>query len=88
MNEIKEILKRIEIYLTDKTAKEDDLSYWLEVFICENYRKIEQFSHDVAEYLNDRVVWEICEQTEPGLEGTNFRKEIEEAYNEILRMML
>lgn len=86
MNKINEILSRIEEYLKNKTLKENDVSLWLECFICDNYDEINNFNHKIATFLNDDVV-DICEQTEPGLEGTNFRKEIEQAYNDLLNML-
>lgn len=85
MDKINTILKNIKNYLLDEKAKEDELSYWLELYICKNHREIKKINPNLARFLNDDVV-DICEQTEPGLEGTNFRKEIEEAYNKILEM--
>lgn len=86
MNKLEKILSSMDEYINNESAKEDELSFWLESYICDHYQEIEKENPLIARYLNDDVV-DICEQTELGLEGTNFRKEIEEAYNEILRMM-
>lgn len=86
MTEIKEILDKINAFLLDKKAEEDELSCWLEFFICDNYNNIQKINQAIARFLNDEVV-DICEQTEPGLEGTNFRKEIKEAYDKLLVML-
>ena len=86
MNELQNILLRIAEFLGDEAAKENDLSLWLEFFICENYETISAISADIARFLNDDIV-DICEQTEPGLEGTQFRKQIADAYYKLLEMV-
>lgn len=86
MNKINEFLSMINNGLKNKQVKEHDFSANIEDFIHNNFWDIEKENHEIAIFLNDDVV-DICEQTEPGLEGTNFRKEIEQAYNDLLKML-
>ena len=86
MNEAKLILQKIQLYLRDRDANEDELSRWLEFYICENYYLIEEYNQRLAMFLNNDVV-DICEQTEPGLEGTGFRQDISVAYDKINSMV-
>lgn len=76
----------IKSSINDKKKSEHDISSKIEDFINDNFWEIDKENHELASFLNDDVL-DICEQTEPGLEGTNFRKEIEEAYNKILEML-
>ncbi|MFP5528397.1 hypothetical protein ACLGL1_08000 [Peptococcus simiae] len=86
MGKLETIIKMMKLAINDIGKPEHEISSKIEDFINDNFWEIEKEHPLIARYLNDDVV-DICEQTEPGLEGTNFRKEIEEAYNEILRMM-
>lgn len=86
MNKIETIIKMIKSSIDDKNKSEHDISSKIEDFINDNFWEIDKENHKLASFLNDDVL-DICEQTEPGLEGTNFRKEIEEAYNKILEML-
>lgn len=87
MGKLETIIKMMKLAINDIGKPEHEISSNIEDFIInDNFWEIEKEDPLIARYLNDDVV-DICEQTEPGLEGTNFRKEIEEAYNEILRMM-
>ncbi|MDU2293818.1 MAG: hypothetical protein E7K64_01270 [Clostridia bacterium] len=86
MGKLETIIKMMKLAINDIGKPEHEISSNIEDFINDNFWEIEKEDPLIARYLNDDVV-DICEQTEPGLEGTNFRKEIEEAYNEILRMM-
>lgn len=72
--------------INDVEKPEHEISSEIEDFINDNFWDIDKENHELASFLNDDVI-DICEQTEPGLEGTNFRKEIKEAYNKILEML-
>lgn len=83
-----EFLNQIKDYVDNKNdLSEYEMSSWIEDFMIENGDEVSKINVEVANFINDRIVCEICEQTEPGLEGTNFRKEIEEAYGKLLNMI-
>lgn len=86
MNKIYELLSIIKNGLKNKQVKEHDFSTSVEDYILDNFWDIKKENYEIAVFLNDDVI-DICEQTEPGLEGTNFRKEIEQAYNDLLNML-
>lgn len=87
MNELEILLHKIKDFTDKKTTlSEDEMSKWIENFMLDNGQMISLAEEEIAQYINDRIVCEICEQTEPGLEGTNFRKEIEETYHQIVEM--
>lgn len=87
MNELKILLHKIKDFTDKKTTlSEHEMSSKIEDFIINNFWKIDKENPKIATFLNDDVL-DICEQTEPGLEGTNFRKEIEEAYHQIVEML-
>lgn len=64
---------------------EHAFSTLIEDYIHDNFWQINEENEDVATYLNDDVL-DICEQTELGLEGTQFRTEVVEAYHKLLKM--
>lgn len=76
----------IESSVNDIKKPEYEISSEIEDFISDNFFEIDKENSEIATFLNDDVI-DICEQTELGLEGTNFRKEIKEAYNKILEML-
>ena len=83
-----EFLNQIKDYVDNKNdLSEYEMSSWIEDFMIENGDEVSKINVEVANFINDRIVCEICEQTEPKLEGTNFRKEIEEAYGKLLNMI-
>lgn len=86
MDKINGLLSIIENGLKNKRATEHDISTNIEDYIHDNFWDIEKENHEIAIFLNDDVI-DICEQTEPELEGTNFKKEIEEAYGKLLNMI-
>lgn len=76
----------MNLTVTDNKIPEHEMSSKIEDFIINNFWEIDKENPKIATFLNDDVL-DICEQTEPGLEGTNFRKEIEEAYHQITEML-
>lgn len=86
MNKLEILLYKIKDFIDKKTTlSEYEMSSKIEDFIIDNFWEIDKENPKIATFLNDDVL-DICEQTEPGLEGTNFRKEIEEAYHQIVEM--
>lgn len=86
MNKLEILLYKIKDFIDKKTTlSEYEMSSKIEDFIIDNFWEIDKENPEIATFLNDDVL-DICEQTEPGLEGTNFRKEIEEAYQQIVEM--
>jgi|GEM_PF-1918338 len=86
MNKIKPLLKLMQRNIEYGYKSEHAFSALIEDYIHENFWQINEENEDVATYLNDDVL-DICEQTEPGLEGTQFRKQIAEAYYKLLEMV-
>lgn len=87
MNKLEILLNIIKDFIDKKTIlSEHEMSSKIEDFIINNFWEIDKENPKIATFLNDDVL-DICEQTEPGLEGTNFRKEIEEAYHQIAEML-
>ncbi|MCI5698465.1 MAG: hypothetical protein MR269_05500 [Clostridiales bacterium] len=86
MKKMEAIIKMLKSSINDKERPEHEISSKIEDFINDNFWDIDKENHELASFLNDDVL-DICEQTEPGLEGTNFRKEIKEAYSKILEML-
>lgn len=64
---------------------EHAFSTLIEDYIHDNFWQINEENEDVATYLNNDVL-DICEQTELGLEGTQFRTQVVEAYHKLLKM--
>lgn len=87
MNELEKLLNKIKGYIDKKNdVSEHEISSKIEDFIVDNFLELEKENQEIAIFLNDDVI-DICEQTEPGLEGTNFRKELVEAYKKIIEML-
>lgn len=86
MNKINNLLKILKNEIEKSNMPEHDFSSEIEDYILDNFWEIEKENHNIAMFLNDDVL-DICEQTETGLENTNFKNEIKEAYKKLLEMI-
>lgn len=86
MYKIIHLLEIMRNGLVDEDVNEHELSSEIEDYIHNNFLDIYKENHEIAIFFNDEVL-DICEQTEPGLEGTKFWKEIVDAYNNIIQIL-
>ena len=86
MEKIRSLLELMQKNIENGYKSEHAFSTLIEDYIHDNFWQINEENEDVATYLNDDVL-DICEQTEPGLEGTQFRKQISDAYYKLLEMV-
>ena len=85
MKKIRSLLELMQKNIENGYKSEHAFSTLIEDYIHDNFWQINEENEDVATYLNDDVL-DICEQTELGLEGTQFRTEVVEAYHKLLKM--
>lgn len=85
MKKIRSLLELMQKNIENGYKSEHAFSTLIEEYIHDNFWQINEENEDVATYLNDDVL-DICEQTELGLEGTQFRTEVVEAYHKLLKM--
>lgn len=80
-------MKKIDEYIKDPSSNSEyGMASFIERYAVDNYEEIEKENAIVARYMNDDLI-DICEKTEPGLEGTEFRDELEEAYHKIKELL-
>ena len=72
--------------IVDEDVNEYELSSQIEDYVHNNFLGIYKENHELAIFFYD-VVLDICEQIEPGLEGTKFWEEIVDAYNKIIHIV-
>lgn len=83
---IEELMDTIEEYIENHSIAEHDMSAYIEDYVLNHYDEIKAENPKIARYMNDYFL-DICDQTEPGLTGTNFDEDLEREY-QILRQMI
>lgn len=84
---INELMSTIKTYISDPNqTNEHEMSTYIEDYIVYNYAKLADENLSVAQYMEDYLL-DVCEQTEPGIVGTNFNSDLKREYELIKKML-
>lgn len=84
---IEHLMAKIKAYIDDPSSQTGyGMATIIENYIVDYYEFIEAENRIIARSMNDDLI-DICEKTEPGLEGTEFYNELTVAYEEINSML-